>query len=328
MRLLAADIGGTKSLLATFRVVDGVVVSATPTVELCSTDFVDAEALLRRFVATLDSPIDVAVLGVPGPVIEHRCTTTNLPWQLDAATLGATLGIPRIRLANDVEAAGYGLAALQPSDVVVLQEGSIDAEAPIALLGAGTGLGEAIVLPGRPLPRVLATEGGHTDFGPLSIEDLALWRFLQLRHGHVSYERILSGPGLIGLYEFAVNQGHATNGEVLQQGLPHQQSAEIIGTEARNGGDPACVWAVQKFVELLAAEAGNLALKTLAKGGIFIAGGVASKLAFSLCSPSFQRSFQSKGRMSALMNTFRVTLVRNRELGLLGARNLASVLVG
>ncbi len=329
MRIVAADVGGTKTLVSLYEGAPGSFREVRSR-RYESGSFAGVAPIVRDFLGEAERTIEAAALGVAGPVIEDTCHATNLPWHLDARAIERELGIPRVRLLNDFEAVALGIGELPESALEVLQDRPIVAGAPAAILGAGTGLGEAILLPGADgaLPRVLPTEGGHTDFAPRDETEIALLRFLLRRHAHVSYERIVSGPGIEALYDFVVAEGLAARDEAFAARLAEgQDRAALIGQAALEGTDAASARAVALFASIYGAEAGNLALKTLPFGGLFVAGGIATKLAAILRAGGFLRAFRDKGRMEPVLDRVRVSVVLEPRVGLLGARRAAAALL-
>ncbi|MCA9516584.1 MAG: glucokinase [Myxococcales bacterium] len=322
MWALAGDVGGTKTLLALYeRDEHGVRRHALK--RYPSPRFGGPEEVLRDFLADAPAPVDAAALGVAGPVEDGVCDTTNLPWRVDAAALGAALGIPRVTLVNDFEAIARGIPHVHPGELLVLQDAPVVATAPYAVLGAGTGLGEAIAIRCGGALRVLPSEGGHKDFAPHDELGIELLGWLLSKHDHVSWERVLSGPGLVTLHAFLIAAGHGLPMVARPTHAPDDDPAAIIGTHAVDGTDTTCVRAAELFASLLGAEAGNLALTALAYGGVFVTGGVATKLAPILRDGAFMRAFVAKGRMSHLLRDMRVAIVTDPEVGLLGARDVA-----
>jgi glucokinase len=331
VRLLAGDIGGTKTYLALFeRREDGSLVEiegATYT----SVSFPGLAPMVELFRGQQAPSVDAAAFGVAGPVFDGQCRATNLPWRLDERVLQAELGIPRLRLINDFHAAALGILALPPEDVEVLQDRPADPDGLIAILGAGTGLGEAIVLPAGPgrgsQARVLVSEGGHCDFAPRNELEIDLLRHLMRRHERVSYERVLSGPGLVAIYEFVVSSDLAPEAEVVREELSSGDPGAVIGRRGIEGSDPACVKALDIFVSLYGAEAGNLALKVLPTGGLYLAGGIAPRILEKLKAGGFVEAMTAKGRMSPMLESLRVSVVTNPKAGLIGASRSAAALV-
>jgi glucokinase len=321
MRILAADVGGTKTLLALFEGAPGALR------ELGRARYVGAEhaglaPILEDFLRDHEGAIDAAAIGVAGPVLDDRCEATNIPWTIDARALEAGGSIARATVINDFAAVSLGIGELDPDDLRVLQDRPTDPGAPVAILGAGTGLGEALVLP-RPgrLPRVLPTEGGHADFAARDELEIDLLRFLQARHGRVSVERAVSGPGLVAIHDFLLARGHAEPNELVDARADDDRAA-AIGELGATGEDPGCALAVERFVALYGAEAGNLALKCLPYGGLYVAGGIAPKLIGPI-EKHFMKHFREKGRMGRLLDDIRVSVVLDPRVGLLGARRAA-----
>lgn len=288
--ILAGDIGGTKTLL---RASERGRVAAEERYD--SADFASFEELLAAFRKTFDGTIDAACLAVAGPVWEGRAEITNLHWTIDAAQLG----IPRVSLINDFHAVALGVPLLGDRDLVPIHPGQRDRTQPMAILGAGTGLGEAFLVHSQ----VVTTEGGHQDFAPQDEEQLRLFLHLHKRYGHVSWERVVSGMGLVNIFTFL-------GGEETDAG-------EIAKLAAR--GDERARRAFEIFVDAYGAEAGNMALRVLARGGVFLAGGIAAKNVRWFTDGRFTEAFLRKGRFRGLMETIPVDLIVNEQVGLLGA---------
>lgn len=323
MRILVGDIGGTKTLLALYEGRDARALEETrrERYENASRDALGP--ILVDFLGRTE-PVDAAVFGVAGPVEDDVCRATNLPWVIDAARIATELSIPRTALINDSEAVALGLDELSEESLVVLQDRRIEAMAPRAVLGAGTGLGEAIIIPtGKDLPRVLATEGGHVDFAPRDEDEIALLRFALERHARVSVERVVSGPGLALIYDHVVAAKLAPPSSLFDAVPASEDRSALIGEAGARGDDEAARIALDRFVSLYGAEAGNLALKCLPFGGLYIAGGIAPKVIDALRAGHFMKSFRTKGRMTPLLDRIRVSVVMDPAVGLLGARRKA-----
>ncbi|MDC0720067.1 glucokinase [Nannocystis bainbridge] len=320
MRVLAGDIGGTKTLLAVLDQRPDGRFEEVVRQRYVSADHPGLGPIVRDFLARADVPdITRAGFGVAGPVVDRRSRVTNLPWQIDADLLAAELGLQSVALINDFAAVALGLQVLSPADLEVLQAGERDPSGPIALIGAGTGLGEAVLVPTPAGPRFVASEGGHCDLAPRNELEIALLRFLLKQHHRVSYERIVSGPGLVTAYQFVVAEGLAPELSDTRERMATEDPGAVIGARALAGDDPACVRAVDIFLDLYGAEAGNLALKVLPTGGLFVAGGIAGKLLPRLRDGRFITAFTDKGRMSPLLRAMHVAVVKNADVGLLGA---------
>ena len=320
--LLAGDVGGTKTAIALFRVGAGAI-RPVREATLPSAEFGSLEAVVRRFLGA-GPPVRVATacFGVAGPVVDGRCVTTNLPWRVDERGLAKAIPAGRVRLLNDLEATGYGVLALPPHDLERLHAGKAR-KGNMALISAGTGLGEAILAWDGARHRVIPSEGGHADFAPRNDLEVALLRFLQKEFGHVSYERVLSGPGLHNIYRFLRDVGHPPEPQWLADRLRSEDPSVVVSEVGLAGGHPLCVTALELFVSMYGAEAGNLALKALAVGGVFVGGGIAPKIRAKLTDRTFLAAFTDKGRYRDLMASIPVRLVLNPQAPLLGAAHVA-----
>ncbi|RMG43936.1 MAG: glucokinase [Acidobacteria bacterium] len=310
--ILCGDVGGTHTRLALaervggrFRLHGTKVFPSDPAAGLAR--------LVERYLEGWSGAVEAAGFGIPGPVTGRRVRTTNLPWVVDADELQRKLGC-RVVLVNDLEAAAHGVLLAAPEDLATLQEGE-PAEGNRAVIAAGTGLGEALILRhgGRWFP--CASEGGHTDFGPRDEEEVELWRFLRKRHGHVSYERIVSGPGLVDLYAFETER-RSVSPIPFREG---EDRAAAISRAGLSGACPAAVAALDRFCSIYGAEAGNLALKALARGGVYVAGGIAPAILERLRSGPFLQAFRDKGRYRELLERVPVRVVLDGTLALKGA---------
>ncbi len=333
MRVLAGDIGGTKTLLAICEVSppggrEGPVsIEVLASARYDSRKFPGVGAICRAFEEEVRQPMPrFAGFGVAGPVAKGRSHTTNLPWIVDARDLARTLGVESVCLANDFYALALGIPAVRPKDLVPLNEGVRDPRGPWAIIGAGTGLGEAIAMLGDSGAReVLATEGGHCTFAPRTELEWGVQRFLAQRYDHVSWERVVSGEGLVNLTEAIAHVTGQKPGDALAGAIAHDRAnAPAAVTAGAIAGDALCRQVVELFCELYGAEAGNLALKTLATGGVFVAGGIAPKILGFISDGRFRAAFLDKGRMRVLLEQMPVQLVLDTEAGLLGAAALAA----
>ena len=332
MQVLAGDVGGTKTLLAIAEV-GAAGPAGVPSIELRESQRYDSRqfpglaAICRAFAAELGRPLPPrAAFGVAGPVSGGRAHTTNLPWVLDERELAKVLGIELVQLANDFHTLALGIPAVKQKDLVTLNEGARDLRGPWALIGAGTGLGEAAaVLNERGHREVLATEGGHASFAPRNEMEIGILRFLLHRYEHVSWERVLSGDGLVNLAEaIAHGSGAPLPAAVAKAVLSARDDAPSAVTDAARAGDPVCRRAMETFCSLYGAEAGNLALKILATGGVYVAGGIAPKLLAELQDGRFRAAFLSKGRMRPLLEAMPVQVVLDPNTTVLGAAALAA----
>jgi glucokinase len=319
--ILSGDIGGTKAELALFERDHGSL-REVRSERLPTEGHASLEELLKGFLESGDG-ITSAAFGIAGPVLHNKVTGTNLPWTVDAVRVAHAIGVPRVALLNDLEATSLGLEALEPHDLVTLQEGRPDPEGSIAVIAAGTGLGESFATRdnGRLLP--YASEGGHADFAPNDDDEMDLLVYLRSRFGgHVSWERVLSGPGLGNVYEFLRDTGRESEPSWLAEsrlaGDPHAAIA------LADGKAPIATRALDLFVSIYGAEAGNLALRYMATGGVYVAGGIAPKLRARFEDGRFLASFRAKGRLAPVLRDTPVKLVLNERTALLGAALLAS----
>jgi glucokinase len=321
--ILAGDIGGTKTVLALFEEEGGRLSLVRDTTEP-SRDFPSLEAILRRFLDTGVTPkITAACFGVAGVVAGGRCTTTNLPWTLDERSVADAIATPRVMLLNDLEAAAWGVMNLPSAALISLQSG-IARRANMVLIAAGTGLGEALMVWAGASHTVVASEGGHADFAPRSEREAELLAYLRREFGHVSYERVLSGPGLFNIYRFLRDTGGTVEPQWLRDRLESGDPGAVVTGVGLAGEHPLCVEALELFASIYGAEAGNLALKALAVGGVFVGGGIAPKIHPKLTDGGFIRAFRDKGRFGALLESIPVQLVRDPRAPLLGAALVAA----
>lgn len=324
--LLAGDIGGTKTVLALFEESEGdlrkVRESTFP-----SRAYETFDKILLEFLASAaeESP-RAACFGVAGIVVDGHSDATNLAWSLDERALGPEIGVPRVKLLNDLEAAAYGMLYLGPDERSILQAGTAGRRTGnVAVIAAGTGLGEAMLFWDGEHYHPIASEGGHADFAPTSALEIELLLYLRDKFGgHVSWERVLSGPGIHNLYEFLRDRGHGVEApEVAEQLLQGDPNATIAG-HALAGTDPLSVAAVDLFCSVYGAEAGNLALRCVATGGVIIGGGIAPKILSALTKGAFTRSFAAKGRLSPLLSSIEVSVALDPRAPLIGAAHYAA----
>jgi glucokinase len=331
MRVLAADIGGTSTRLCIAECTDGAC-RRLHTQWFSSSAYAGLADILHEFLqADAAMMLDGVCLAIAGPVratsTGQSAKVTNLPWEIESDALAQIFGFPRVRLINDFEAIGYGLPLLGASDVVVLQKGDPAPYGPRALIGAGTGLGQAILVWQGDRYAVIPTEGGHADFGPADELQLELSRYLLRQHGHASYELILSGPGLVRLYAFLRARGAAAESASVAQAMQTGDPAAAIAHAALDQGDALARQALDLFVRIYGAQAGNLALTAGATGGIDLAGGIAPRIV-SAFGENFLTAFRNKGAMSRYAGGIPVRVILNTEVGLLGAMFVASRMLG
>ena len=326
MIVLAGDVGGTKTNLALYEKRGSGLIPVRET-SLQSRQFDSLEAAIERFLESGPrQSIDAACLGVAGPVVEGRCVATNLPWIIDEQVLSRAIPAAKVRLLNDLEAAGHGVLALPADEMRTLQAG-VPKRGSMAVIAAGTGLGEAMIVREGERRVVIPTEGGHTDFAPRGDLEEDLLKYLRKEFGRVSVERILAGPGFFNLYRFLRDTGWAKESPDVADKVRSGDPAAVITSRAASDGDPLCVKVVDMFVTIYGAEAGNLALKTLAVGGVVVAGGIAPRIIDWMTTGHFMTAFRDKGRLSPLMDTIPVQVALNPKAPLLGAAEVASQLV-
>ncbi|WP_295420262.1 glucokinase [Sulfurovum sp.] len=325
--ILAGDIGGTKTNLALYEIN-----AETPKVKV-QHQFVSREHqsltdVIKAFelqTSISQSEIKAACFGIAGPVINGRCRTTNLPWDITTQALQEYLGTQKIKLLNDLESTAYGMLYLKDEEFVQINPSGRKTEGNRAVIAAGTGLGEALLYYDGTDYHPVGSEGGHTDLAPLRSQHDELLQWLRKRyHSHVSYERILSGPGIYALYEFLKESGFAAE-PISMMHLPEEtDKSAMVSKCALEEHDPLCVETLRLFAEFYGAEAGNLALKTMSIGGLYIGGGIAPKILPFLTDDRFVESFVAKGRFEELLRGIEVKVALNQETSLLGAAHFAA----
>jgi len=320
--ILAGDIGGTKTLLEIGKLTDGHWKPVHST-RFAAADYPDLDTMLRQFLLeyaarpVAQGGISRACLGVAGPVTNNRAQLTNLPWVIDGAAISASLGIPAVRIVNDFAAAASGTALLDQSGLAVLQTGEPLDQAPRLVIGAGTGLGVAYMVWNDGDYQVLSGEGGHAGFSPATLEQDELWRDLFSRQGRVIAEDVVSGPGLTRIHDHILRQqGETATGAGA---LP----ADIVHG-ALVSGDERCLRALDLFIECYGGVVRNHALAILARGGVYIAGGIAPKILSRLVKGGFLAAFNAEGAHVATLRKIPVSVVTNERLGLLGAALIAA----
>jgi len=319
--ILAGDVGGTKTKLALGSLHDGSLrLEQIRSFE--SRSYPSLAAVIEAYLALVRAPVERACVGVAGPVLNGEAQVTNLPWRMSEQHLQRHLGIARVRLLNDLEALAYAVLVLGPQDLVVLQEGAAQPKGPIALLAPGTGLGQAYLCWDGQRHRPAASEGGHADFAPNDALQDQLLGYLRAEYGHVSWERVLSGPGLHNIYRFLRSRGEEEPPAVKARLAAGDVSA-AISELALAKADPLCSQALDLFVSILGAQAGNLALIYMATGGVYLGGGIPPKILPQLRESSFVHAFRGKGRLSPMLERIPVHVIVNEEAPLLGAASCA-----
>jgi glucokinase len=319
--LLVADVGGTKTDLAVLDPAGGPR-AAVAAGRLPSSDYPSLEALLAAFVAKQQvQGVTHASIAVAGPVALGRATITNLGWEPTEQGLAQALGLRRVRLLNDLEAIANAIPELLPEDAHVLVPGVPAPSGAIAVVAPGTGLGEAFLVRNGSHVSAHPSEGGHCDFGPVDDEQVELYVWCEHRFGHVSYERVCSGIGLPNLYAFLCESGRVEQSERVAAAfaLVRDRTPVICEEALRPEPDPACAAAVSLFVRILAQESGNLALRVLGTGGVFLAGGLTRRLRKLLDPVVFADAFLHKGRLGEVLTSVPVSLVTADRVALLGA---------
>ena len=326
--ILAGDIGGTNSRLAFFDLIDGNLKLVTESV-FPSKEARGLEEIVVKFVNAAAYKADTACFGIAGPVRNGRVQTSNLPWVVEASSLSRELGMEDVWVINDLEANAWGIAALGDNDVVTLNRVKGTPVGNQAVIAAGTGLGEAGMFWDGAQYRIFATEGGHADFAPRDELEIDLLRYLHTHFGgHVSYERIVSGPGLVNVNQFFKDTGRGEEPAWLRDEMAHGVPAAVISSAAMSGRVAMAEQALDLWVSIYGAEAGNLALKIMSTGGVYLGGGIAPKILQKLAGPLFMQAFLAKGRMQPLMESMPVRVITNDKTGLLGASRYAATRMG
>ncbi len=323
MRVLAGDIGGTYTRLAYFEA-GGDQLTLLVEGRFPSRKAGSLEEIVGNFSVEQGLTAERACFGIAGPIRHGAVRTPNLPWSVTAEALSRALGISDVKLINDLEAHVYGIDLLGPEDFEVLNRGVPNPTGTIALVSAGTGLGEAVAYWDGAAHRPRPSEGGHADFAPRSEIEAELLLFLREEYGRVSTERVLSGPGLRNLYRFLKDSRHLSERPGVAEEMLVNDPPAVITRAALAGNCLLCEQALDLFVSLYGAEAGNVALRYLATGGIYLGGGIAPKIIDRLKRPGFMLAFSAKGRLSPLLETIPVKVILNERSALLGAGRCAA----
>lgn len=325
--VLAGDLGGTNFRVAIFR--NDAEVTRLHFAKFRSADHSSLEEMVGLFLKdlTLESPLEAACFGVPGPNIAGIVTASNLGWKIEINALPKLIGVPRVEVLNDLESTAYGIEALRQTDLAPLQAGSGSRAGNQCVIAPGTGLGEAGLFWDGSRHTPWACEGGHADFAPTDELQHDLLTFLRREYGRVSFERVVSGMGIANIYRFLRDTGRGVENPVVAREMMEQDAPAVIDRHAADGSCPLCSSTMDLFVQSLGAEASNLALKTMATGGVFLGGGIPPKILPLLRRPLFLEGFLNKGRLRPLLETMPINVVLNDETALLGsARNALRML--
>ena len=323
MHLLAGDIGGTKTVLGLFSSAEGphdaLAVETFP-----SQDYPSLEKMAQNFLGRLNLQVGRACFGIAGPIFEGRSEVTNLPWVIDASDLASFLNVDQVCLINDLEAVANAVPILDGDDQEIIITGEVDPTGPIGILAPGTGLGEGFLTWSESGYKAHASEGGHVDFAPTNEDEMGLLAFLFQRYRHVSYERVCSGLGIPNIYAYYKETGFAPESQSLAAQLAQvEDQTPVIVTAALDpvNPDPLCRKTFETFLSILGAEAGNLALKILTTGGIYLGGGIPPRILGSLKGNIFKESFHRKGRFADFIAGVQVSVILNKQAALIGAAN-------
>jgi glucokinase len=318
--ILAGDVGGTKISLALYNF-DGGKLKPVRNEKVPAQEFASLEAVVEHFLAPGEKEqVAAACFGCPGPVRNGRLKLTNLPWTLDQKDLAQALGIQHIFLINDLEANGYGIPELPPECIFTLHAGDASAVGHRGLIAAGTGLGEALLIWEGKAHRPIPSEGGHCDFAARNDREIALLQYLRRTlNGRVSWERVVSGIGIKNIYAYLRDVEKMEEPQWLRDKMAAEDPNAAIGESAEDGSSPLCFDTMQMFASAYGAEAGNIALKVLAAGGVFIGGGIAPKMLKTLTNGGFMQAFMDKGRLSSVLEPIPVRVILDDTCALLGA---------
>ncbi len=331
--ILAGDVGGTKTRLAFCRLEDGRIIRQQ-TDTFLSRDYSCLEEVVQNFINKYGVSVDKSCFGVPGPVVNGEAKATKLPWHFKEEQISKDLNIPTVRLVNDLVATAAAVPHLMPEDLYVLHEGeqptdngsggSEERESVIGVLAPGTGLGEAFVYTTAGQRCIMASEGGHTDFAPANEEEVKLFQYLMSKHDHVSYDRVLSGPGLNSIYAFLKDTGFAPEPPELEKRLREEDPGKVITTTGKTGEYELCVKTLDIFASILGAQAGNMVLTLMATGGIYLGGGIPAGIYKKLAEGTTVNSYLNKGRLSYLVRNTPLYVILDDHTALLGAAYIAS----
>lgn len=318
MRMLTGDIGGTNTRLA-------IVDAEHDHIRLlrgrtfASRNFPSLAAIVREFLARVPDVPGSVCFGVACPMAGGSCRSVNLPWPIDVTMLAAEIGVPHVTVVNDFHAVACAIPHLRPTDLVTLQTGEPREHGAIAVIGAGTGLGEAFLTSHGSTRSVHDSEGGHASFGARNELECDFLNWMHRRVGHVSRERVVSGPGLVSIYQYLVTKSSQRESALVRLEMKKQDPAAVISRHALEGSDPLCERALEMFTSAFGAQAANLALTVMATGGVYIAGGIAPRIVPKLRDGTFMTAFRDKGRLASMLTRIPVHVIVNPHIGLIGA---------
>ena len=330
--VLAGDIGGTKTNLALYQVSPADPVGSPKSIALVressfpSIQYAGLEAVVDAFMEQGTEGVCAGAFGIAGPVLDGRVIATNLPWKVESESLAQTLGGAQIRLMNDLEATAYGALHAASTDILILNEG-ISRAGNCAVIAAGTGLGQTFLFWDGTRYIAAATEGGHADFAPRNDLEDALLCYMRKQYSTVSYERLVSGPGLVQICNFFVEEQHCALAPSVRERMQTEDPAAVIGEAGVAGSCSTCTRAIELFLSIYGAQAGNLALTVMGLGGVYVGGGIITKLLPKVEQGGFLEAFQNKGRFSALMKEIPVQILLNPKTSQIGAAQAAAALV-
>jgi len=323
--ILAADVGGTKTFIGTFAARAGLL-KPLRVERFVNADFSSLEEVADAFLGGGPAALAAASLGVASPVMDNRARLTNIAWVIDGPEIAERFGIKRLELINDLVATGWGVGLLSGGELEIINRG-VERSGNASLIAAGTGLGEAVLYWDGKGIRPSASEGGHCDFAPRTEVEIDLLRYLMKRFGHVSYERVLSGAGLVNIFSFFMEREGRDLSAELQRRFEVEGAARVISAEAAGGGESAAASALELFLRIYGAEAKNLALKSMSTGGVYIGGGIAPKIFKEREKEIFLKSFLDAGRFTELLSEMPVRLIMKETTALYGAARYAAGLL-
>lgn len=326
--ILVGDIGGTNTRLALVRKDDAGQFQLGTLMTFPSRRYRGLHEIVEQFLQKQQVSVVAACFGVAGPVKRGRCATMNLTWVVDEREMARALGIAHVSVINDLESMAYGVACLRPQDIEVIQPGVPDAEGHAVIVAPGTGLGEAGMYWDGKQHHPIATEGGHADFAPRNQLEMELLSYLLKEFDHVSYERVVSGPGLVNIYRFLRDTQRGEEPAWLAEEMKQADPAAVIAQAALANRSPLCQQALDRLIEVFGAEAGNMAMNYMATGGVWLGGGIPVKILSRLKSSDlFLKAFLDKGRLRSRLEEIPVRVILNDNTGLLGAaRHAADIL--